>query len=215
MHSGSNLAPELHGAQRVALFGGSFDPPHGGHLAMALGALQARALDHVIWVPAARPPHKPGRVLAAGAARMRMLECLLGDQPKHSIWSVELERAGQSYSVDTLRTLRSALPATCQLFLILGSDNLPGFPSWHEMPAILQLAEPIVLPRSGSDANVEQLEGLTSKQRQILQAGLLELDPIDVSSTEIRSALLQGSACPQGLPQPLWEYLLERGIYSR
>ncbi len=214
MQANSDLSAQLEDVRRVGLFGGSFDPPHGGHLAMARGASKAHGLGHVIWVPAARPPHKPERRLASAQGRLDMLKLLLRDEPATSIWTLELERPGESYTIDTLRSLRAALPEPVELFLILGSDNLAGFPSWRECDALLELAQPIVMPRSGYAISSEALGGLEAGAQARLMAGVVEQDPIDISSTEIRQALAEGSARPAQLPQELWDYLLEHGSYG-
>lgn len=199
----------------MGLFGGSYDPPHGGHLAMACRAREARELDHVVWVPAARPPHKPGRILAGAAERLDMLQCLLGEREGHSIWTLELEREGASYTIDTARSLRAALPADCQLFLILGSDNLPGLPGWREAQELLEICAPIVLPRAGHPAQASDLQGLTAAQRERVLQGLVEQPPIEISSTQIREALAGAKPRPAAVPLPMWEYLTERGLYAK
>jgi cytidyltransferase-like protein len=102
------LSAAARGARRLGVLGGSFDPPHLGHLHAARRARDAFALEHVVFVPAARPPHKPERILAEGAERLEMLALLLADEPDVSVWDTELGRSGPSYTVDTLRELRPA-----------------------------------------------------------------------------------------------------------
>jgi nicotinate-nucleotide adenylyltransferase len=212
----SELAPGARAARRLGILGGSFDPPHRGHLAMARAARRARELDHVLWVPAARPPHKPERELVAGAERVRMLELLLVGDEASSIWTVELERAGPSYTVDTVRALRAEVPDAA-LHLVLGTDNLPGLPSWREAAALLALVEPVVIPRSGSPAEPPELTALGEDGRARVVAGLVETAPVDVSSSEVRALLAAGAddapALADALPEALREYVLARGFY--
>ncbi|HED66988.1 MAG TPA: nicotinate (nicotinamide) nucleotide adenylyltransferase, partial [Planctomycetes bacterium] len=166
------LVPEARVARRLGILGGSFDPPHGGHLHMARVARAARDLDHVLFVPAARPPHKPDRRLASGAERVHMLELLLADQSHVSIWTNELERAGPSYTIDTVEALREELGPRPIFFLILGSDNLAGLPRWHRVEDLLALVEPIVIPRRGAPVDPPELDGLAPALRERVRAGV-------------------------------------------
>ncbi len=205
------LGDEARGARRLGVFGGSFDPPHEGHLFVARAAREERGLDHVLWVPAARPPHKPDRVLAADAQRAHMLELLLADEPACSIWTVEFAREGPSYTIDTLHALRAELPEV-ELFLLLGTDNLPGFPRWHRAREILALVTPVVVPRAGAPADPEELAALPEAERRALAEAVLDRPPVEVSSTELRARLAAG-ADHERVPPALREYLAQSGIY--
>jgi len=203
-------------ANRLGVLGGSFDPPHLGHLHAARRAREAFALDHVVFVPAARPPHKPGRVLAGERERLAMLALLLEGEPDTSVWDEELARRGPSYTVDTLRTLRALVPTPAALFLILGEDNLPDFPRWRAAEEIVVLAQPIVVHRSGADPVADAAPvGLSSIARTRLALGRLACPPLDVSSSELREELARGAEAPERLPPKLLEYVRARGLYRR
>ena len=204
------------GAKRLGVLGGAFDPPHLGHLHAARRARAAFALDHVLFVPAARPPHKPDRLLAAPEERVEMLSILLADEPDVSLWEAELVRDGPSYTVDTLRALRVHVPEPAALFLILGQDNLAGFPGWREVEEIVRLAQPIVVQRGGVDA-VPGLaaDSLSPFARTRLALGRLACPAFDASSTELRAELERGDAAAGRLPERLAEYLRTRGLYRR
>lgn len=201
------LAAAARGAARLGLLGGSFDPPHLGHLFAARRARTAFALEHVVFVPAARPPHKPERVLASAEQRLAMLALLLAEEPGTSSWSVELERAGPSYTVDTLRALRALAPAA-RLFLILGADNLPDFPRWREVEEIVRLAQPIVVPRGPASAGAPELASLSPAARAKVRLGCLAGEPFAASS----SALRAGREAER-LPPALARYVREQGLY--
>lgn len=203
-------------ASRLGVLGGSFDPPHLGHLHAARRARDAFALDHVVFVPAARPPHKPERHLAGEKERLEMLALLLAGEPGVSVWGVELARSGPSYTVDTLRELRELVPEPAALFLILGEDNLEGFPSWRSAEEIVALAQPIVVHRSGVDPAAELARDEFSPfVRTRLALGRLACPALDVSSTEIRAGLARGADASGRLPPRLLEYIRVRGLYRR
>lgn len=197
----------------MGVFGGSFDPPHAGHLHAARAARSAFALDEVVLVPAARPPHKPGRSLASGVHRVAMLELLIAGEQGLRLDQRELVRAGPSFTVATLRELRAA--GAQELFLILGTDNLAGLGSWREIDSILELAQPIVIQRGGSLE--EHLAGLSKdfrpEQVERLRAGFVELPEVEVCSTELRAALREDHEQDPLLPPALRAYIETHGLY--
>ena len=212
------LDPAARGVRRLGMLGGSFDPPHRGHLHMARVAREACALEHVVFVPAARPPHKPERVLAAGEERVRMLALLLEDEAScsmSSIWAVELERAGPSYTIDTVRRLRAELGPRPEIFLILGSDNLAGLPSWRAAEDLLALVQPVVVPRRAAPVDPPELAVLSDAARERIARGVLASTPVDLSSSELRALLARGEDPADAFPPRLREYVAARSIYSR
>jgi nicotinate-nucleotide adenylyltransferase len=201
--------------ERLGILGGSFDPPHRGHLHAALAARSAHKLDRVCFVPAARPPHKPGRRLAGGAHRVALLDLLIAGEPELSIDPRELGRDGPSYTIDTLREiLAEAPPGSRELFLILGTDNLKGLDSWREIEEILGLAQPIVIYREGDpEGLLQDLEGLSDGALQRLRSGLVRRPPVEASSTDLRIRLGAGEAPGISLPKALGEYIQREGLY--
>lgn len=209
-----DLAPAAVAAGRLGIYGGSFDPPHEGHLFVAEEARRAFALDHVVFVPARRPPHKPGRRLAPDGDRLAMLALLLGARPWASSWAGELRRAGPSYTVDTLEAFRSGLGPQPALHLLLGSDNLPGLPSWHRAEELLGLAQPIVVHRRDQPLDPAVLGALPAPLAERVRAGFLQLEPYEASSTAIRTALAAGRDPGPALPGRVRRYVALRGLYS-
>ncbi|MGD2018820.1 MAG: nicotinate (nicotinamide) nucleotide adenylyltransferase [Planctomycetota bacterium] len=206
---------------RVALFGGSFDPVHRGHLEVARRAGQAFDLDRILFTPAATPPHKLGQTLAPGAARVAMLEAATADRPDWEVSDVELRREGTSFTVDTLRELASEAGGApseggAALHMILGSDNLPGLPGWKDVEEVLTLARPIVAWREGTpEEHLAALDGrLPAALVERLAEGFLRLPPIPVSATEIRALVAEGRLAEADLPEGVAELIVREGLYG-
>jgi nicotinate-nucleotide adenylyltransferase len=218
--SGTQRPPPL-GAfgARVGIYGGSFDPVHLGHVHVARQAQARWGLTQVVFVPAAQSPHKLGQRLAPAADRVRMLEIALAHEPSWSVWTAELERAGPSYTVDTLSAARGELrlPPGCELYLLLGSDNLRGFERWRDVERILELAQPIVVQRDGADADeaFEQLRrALSPAGYERLARGRLRAPVCPAASTSVREQLARGEAPLEQLPPGVLEYARASGIYA-
>ena len=172
-------------APRIGLYGGSFDPPHRAHLALARVALEQLALDELRWLPAGRPWQKP-RDLAPDADRVAMLRLLIAGEPRFVLDERELKRAGPSYTIDTLRELRAERPAA-RFFLVIGQDQLAGFARWREWPALLEGATLAVAGRAG-----EPVAASPEVAARAPRIERLALPPMDVSSTAIRAHLAAG-----------------------
>jgi nicotinate-nucleotide adenylyltransferase len=208
--------------RRVGLFGGSFDPVHAGHLHAARAARDRFGLDRVVFVPAGRSPFKAGREPAPAQDRLRMLELAIAPERGFEVSRIELDRPGPSYTLDTLRALPAALGEreACELYLILGSDQLAGLPGWRGVREILALAQPIVVHRAGDpEASFEALRrALGPELAARVERGYLRLPPVEASSTGLREALAQ--ALPQlgaaglALPAAVLEHIRARGLYG-
>jgi nicotinate-nucleotide adenylyltransferase len=208
------------GRRRIGLFGGSFDPVHAGHLHAARAAQQAFGLDRVVFVPAARSPFKPGQAPVAARHRVAMLERAIAGEPGWSISALEIERGGASYTIDTVRALRAALgePADAEIYLILGSDNLPGIAGWRDVEELLALVEPVVVYREGEveELLAEPRARLPRALADKLAAGLLRLPPVRASSSELRAELAAERApagVAQRVPAAVLAYIREHGLY--
>ena len=199
------------GVRRIGLFGGSFDPPHSGHLHVARAARGRFGLDRVVFVPAAEPPHKPERQLAPGADRLALLRLLIEDEPRCEVSDLELARGGRSFTIDTVRALPAALgePEDCEIYLLLGSDNLAGLPRWREARALLERVQPVVVRRAGELAGeiAEIAPQLGEELVRKLERGALDLPPVPVSSSALRADL-------RLVPPALLEYIRAHGLYG-
>jgi nicotinate-nucleotide adenylyltransferase len=191
--------------QRIGVFGGTFDPIHEAHLRIAKAALQQARLDRVLFVVAAHPPHKSRRRLHASAEeRLSMVEAALADEPQMEASRVELDREGPSYTAETLEGLQRQYPAA-QLFLILGLDSLAELPKWRHPERILAVAHVLAAPRPGAYQIPEILNGRYT---------LLELEPVEVSSTEVRNRAANREPYEELLPPPVRRYVKKHGTYE-
>ena len=212
------LCEAARAAAKLGILGGSFDPPHIGHLHAARAARERFGLDHVVFVPARIPPHKQDRRLASGADRLALLELLLAGEPWTSVSAIELDREGPSYSVDTARAFRAETEA--ELAWILGSDNLAGLPGWRAAGELLRLCRPIVIHREGDALDLDAVlddaarERLGPKVCARLREGLCAAPPVDASSSELRERLAAGRDPGPTLPASLREYIAANGIYG-
>lgn len=193
---------------RLGLFGGTFDPPHTGHLIAAQDAALALGLDRVFFVPAASPPHKQRRAVTAAEFRVRMLALALGDDVRFALEPVELERPGPSYTVDTLRELRRRLPGDWTL--LLGADQYAEFATWREPEEVLRLATVGVLERAGSLPQ-------SAPSREEAQDGIVRVavTRVDISSTAIRQRVAAGVSIRYLVPTGVEAFIAETGLYLR
>ncbi len=201
----------------VGLLGGSFDPPHRGHLHLARAALATGEVDEVWLIPARQPPHKRGRALNAPHHRLAMTALLCREDPRLHCNPCEIERPGPSYTVETLRQLRSAHPATSYR-LIIGADMIMDFDAWKEAETILALAPPLVAERPGSplpaDLVAEGPPGLAPEDRRVLQEGRFPLEPCGISSSAIRQRLRQSESVSADLTPAVIDYIAQHKLYD-
>jgi nicotinate-nucleotide adenylyltransferase len=183
---------------RVGVFGGTFDPVHVGHLAIALAALESVPLDRVLFVPVRRSPLKDRDPLASVADRVAMLEAALVGEPRFALSRVELERDGVSYTVDTLEALR----AQGELFLILGSDALADLARWRRPDRISELATILVAARPGAP-----------EPDPVHHARTFDAPRLDISSRELRARAARGLSLRYLVPDAVWEQIKKRGCY--
>jgi nicotinate-nucleotide adenylyltransferase len=209
---------------RVGLLGGTFNPPHRGHLKLAELALEALGLDEVRFIPTAAPPHKP---LPSGdpdgPTRVRLLEEALaaGGRP-FKVEPLEVERGGTSFTVDTLELLALREPR-CGWIFLMGSDQLPGFPSWKRVERILELASVAVAPRpaslaAGSPGERPAMPGILAHRVRPRWSGgpgeaiWLPGTGLDLASTALRAELGMGRS-PDGIPAEVMAAILREKQY--
>ena len=198
--------PDPPAPSSLAVFGGSFNPPHVAHLAVAEAAAEAAALDRVLWVPAATPPHKrDDDAVIAGPHRLAMTRLAVVGNARFAVSDVELRRGGVSYTVDTLRGLRAAHPAA-DLVLVLGGDSLAGLAGWREPEAILALARVVAYRRPGVEAGAVPPEILA-------RTTFIDAPPLDLSSTLLRARLAAGRTVRYLVPDAVRSYIAAHGLY--
>lgn len=186
---------------RLSIFGGTFDPPHIGHLIAAQEVYDQLGLDRLLLVPAAVPPHKQDEEVSPGDVRLAMLRAAAGDDPRFEVSELELERDGPSYTVDTLRSLRETYP-DAELFLAIGADQLATFGSWKEPEAIAELATLVTFGRSGSSPDTEAWP-----------VRRVAVPEIDVSSTLIRQRVAAGESIRYLVPAAVEALIRTKGLY--
>ncbi len=189
---------------RTGIFGGTFDPPHIGHLIAAQDAGTELALDRVLFVPAAEPPHKQGQNITSASIRLEMLEAALRDQARFEICTLELQRAGPSFTVDTLRALHERWPDQ-ELYLLIGADQAHTLPSWREPQHIARLARIVSLSRLG-------VEALLAPQPLVQRE--VRVTRIDVSAHDIRQRVARGRPIRYLVPAAVEAFIYERGLYQ-
>ena len=197
---------------RVALFGGSFDPPHLGHVAVARAAADRFELDTVFFAPAGRQPLKPEAQGASYADRLMMAALTCGEDPRFAVSNLDAPRPdGQpNYTVRTLGLLAELLPEA-KLYNLVGADTFGGLAKWREADRLLGLADWIVVSRPGF--RLADPEGMTLTAAQHERLHLLDAVHEEVSATELRLRLAAGQTCGDMLTGPVAAYIHERGLY--
>ncbi|HEY4671719.1 MAG TPA: nicotinate-nucleotide adenylyltransferase [Gemmatimonadaceae bacterium] len=189
---------------RIGVFGGTFDPPHVGHLLLAADAREALSLDRLIFVPAGAQPFKVDTpAVASPQDRLEMVRLAVSDDANYTVDDAEINRKGLSYTVDTLEHLSQKYSAG-KLFLLLGEDALGSFDQWRAPDRIRALATVAVMRRAGSDA-----------ANRRLPPGVQEVSTrrVDVSSTEIRARLRGGKSIKGFVPEGVERFIDARGLY--
>ena len=218
---------------RLGLLGGSFNPIHRCHLAIAHSARQLLQLDRILFIPTGDPPHKPSGTLASAVHRYRMVELAIQDVPEFALTDIEIRRPGKSYSVDTVRTIHQEYGRDATLFFIIGLDAFVDLPSWKDPEILLGECHFVVLSRPSVSfqtlASIPLFYFIEKSTLAALDAGqkervdvpvppersltFLRLPPCDVSASEIRRLVAAGSPLANRLPPLVQSYILRQGLY--
>lgn len=191
----------------TGLMGGTFDPIHVAHLIVAEAALEELALDRVIFMPSASPPHKPGRALAPIADRLEMVRLALEGNARLFVSDLEARRPPPSYTIDTVLELRRELGHEETLYFIMGADNLTQFFTWKAPERLLEECEFAVVPRPGFDLR-------DADPRILARARILNAPMMDVSSSDIRGRVRDGRTTRYLVPAEVSAYIAEKKLYS-
>jgi len=196
----------------TGVFGGTFDPIHLAHLAVAEAARDAFGLRRVLFIPAAQPPHKPGRDISPVEDRLAMVEAAVEGNPAFEISRLEIERSGPSYTVDTLTALCEAAPGD-RLALILSAESYSEFGSWHEPRRILDLAALVVAPRVGyADADPDLIARQFPEAR--VTVAFMDGPRIRLSASEIRQRAADGRSVRYLVPDAVAAYIGDHDLYQ-
>ena len=199
---------------RIGVLGGTFDPPHIGHLWLATLAADALGLDRVLLMPSARPPHKRDRPVSNAADRVMMTRLAITGDHLLDVSLIEMERPGPSYTVDSLEELHAAHGGAASLVLVMAADSLAEIDGWREPDRLLELAEWAVGPRPGSPlpdrAALRARFGAAEARIHLLDGPSL-----DLSSSEIRRRVAAGRSIRYLVPRAVEELIIDRGLYRR
>ena len=202
-------------ARRIGIMGGSFDPVHMGHLVVAQDAMERLELSEVVFIPAAIPPHKQHLRQADAEHRLNMLQLAVESDIRFSISDVELQRGGVSYTIDTVRALRSGQP-DADWVVVVGSDTLVDLHTWYKVDELLDLCEVASFLRPGESelsAIAEKMQ-LPDRHRAMLLRNVVEAHLVGISSSEIRMRIAEGLGIRYLVPPEVEMYIFEHGLYQ-
>jgi nicotinate-nucleotide adenylyltransferase len=199
---------------KIGVFGGTFDPIHLGHLIIAEQCREQASLDQVRFVPSARPPHKSERDISAFERRSDMIQLAIAGHPAFRVDELEKDRAGPSYTADTLAELHRANPGA-DLYLIIGSDCVPDLPGWHDPVRVVTQASLLVTARPGwAIWSVEQLrEALKLTKDVALNMQIVSIPLIDIASRDLRRRVAEGSSIRYFVPGAVAAYIADKKMY--
>jgi nicotinate-nucleotide adenylyltransferase len=194
----------------IGVLGGTFDPIHIGHLVVAEEARIKLGLREVLFVPAGQPWLKRDHNITEAAHRVEMVRRAIADNPYFKLCTLEVERSGPSYTVDTLTMLQKQLGSKASLFFILGRDTLAELPLWKEPKKLVQLCRLVVPPRLGSGDLKHLNAAISGLLDKVIQ---LDMPVIGISSSEIRQRIAQGLPIRYLVPPVVEKYITEHKIY--
>jgi nicotinate-nucleotide adenylyltransferase len=223
-----------HPPLKLGLLGGSFNPIHNGHLAIAHLVRDKLRLDQVLFIPTGDPPHKLGGSLAPAKDRYEMVRLALADAASFDLSDIEIRRTGKSYSIDTIRELQRRFGSSTELYFLIGLDAFLDLPDWKEPMELLRACRFVVVPRPGQSfrslAGMPLLPPLDSRALAQLDAGALQqldvaipscrslvclpIPPCSISSSDIRQRIRQGTTTANMLPPPVESYILQHRLYQ-
>ncbi len=196
---------------RIGIFGGTFDPPHIGHLILAAEALDQLKLDQVLWTLTADPPHKQGQTISVVETRFQLLQAALADNPAFQISQVEMDRPGPHYAVDTVRILQGQYPLA-ELIYLIGGDSLRDLVTWHTPRTLTALVAGFgVMRRPGADIDLDLLArdipGITAKVQ------FIDTPLVEISASQIRQRAAAGQPYRYFLPPQVFTLVKAFDLY--
>jgi nicotinate-nucleotide adenylyltransferase len=195
---------------KLGVLGGTFDPPHVGHLVLAEYALESLGLSQVLFAPAGDPPHKPGMTRTPTEQRLAMARLAIAGEARFILSTIDIDRPGPHYTVDMLRLLQAQFP-DAELYFLMGADSFRDLPKWYHPADIIPLCQIVVANRCDVEVVPEMheatLPGLAAKTI------MLDIPLVAASSTEIATRLRAGKSVRYLVPQPVLDYIASDGLY--
>ncbi len=198
---------------KIGVLGGTFDPVHAGHLSLAGEARAILDLDEVVFIPAGQPWLKEGMPVTAVEHRLQMVRLAIAGGPYFRLSTMEIERPGPSYTVDTIAELRAKLGPGAEIFFIMSWDSLAGFPQWREPGRVITMCSLVVAPRPGCQrpdpiALEKDVPGIS---RRVI---MMDRPEIDISASEIRERLARGLSIRHLVPEAVEGYIKQHKLYT-
>ncbi len=196
----------------IGVLGGTYDPVHNGHLILAEEARARLNLAEIILIPAGQPQLKGARIISSAEHRLQMLRLAIADKPYIKLSVMEIERAGPSYTIDTISELRNKLGREDELFFILGWDSLAQLPEWRDAPRLIKMCYFVAAPRPGyPPPDLKALESPVPGISQ--QVMIMDRPEIDISASAIRDRVARGLSIRHLVPEPVNRYIRQHKLY--
>ena len=211
-----NTTSDVSRKTRIGVLGGTFNPIHIGHLIMAEEVCKHHHLSRVIFIPAYIPPHKYVNNLADAIHRYQMVKAAVNENDKFEISDLEIRREGKSYTIDTVQEILHHYGEDCEVFLIMGADSLNELELWKNIKKLSQLCHFVIVNRPGysTDTSDKLAELIGNENILDIERLRIEIEPVGVSSTEIRKRLKDGIEIKGLVPECVEAYIEEYGLYS-
>jgi nicotinate-nucleotide adenylyltransferase len=198
----------------IGILGGTFDPVHSGHLAIAEEAVASLGLDEVIFMPAGRPWLKADKPVSAAADRLQMVRLAIAGKPGYRLSAIEVEHRGPSYSADTVEEIKRQTGGADELYFIIGSDSLIDLPRWYHPEYLISLCRLVVVPRPCCP--LPDLDALDAAVPGLLgRLTMLDKPQIDISASAIRERVAKGLSISHLVPEAVERYIAEVGLYRQ
>lgn len=199
---------------KIGIMGGTFDPIHLGHLAMAESAREFFELDKILFIPSANPPHKVEQDVTPAVHRVMMTFLATKSNEKFEVSQAEILRGGISYTIDTMKELHEKFGEETELFFIIGADSLKDLPTWHKARELVKKCHFIAAGRPGTEINFSELEEFFGEINFNRHIHKLVTPGLEISSTDIRERVKAGHSIKYLVPEVVEEYILKEQLYK-
>ena len=196
----------------VGVLGWTFDPPHNGHLLIAREAFTQLRLAQVLFAPTRQPPHKDAAQHTPIEHRLEMVRLAIAPYPQFVLSRVDVDRAGPTYTVDTLRLLREQFGGRVELYFIMGMDSLANLPTWHTPEQLIRACKLAVFRRPGITANLDQLERQVPGLRK--RVVFLQSSALAVAASDLQQRVRAGQSIARMVPKAVAQYIAEHQLYQ-